>query len=393
MISRRASRRFGQGAAGLALGLLVTGCGAPPPGLGEKTGTTSAAVTVCGMTSVTGIDVYHGDNNGNPIDWSTVAAGGQSFGFAKATESTNFDDPQFSANWAGMKAADMKRGAYHFHDPSADPMAQAQFFLQAVGTPSPGDMLVLDFETSGGLSDQQLAAAADTFLSAVQTATGITPMLYASSDFLSDWGDLGKWPLWVANYGVTCPGVPSAWTTYTFWQNSGSGMVGGIGAAVDTDVYNGTVAELMAMGGTTTQADAGPPPVDAAPPPPDDAGLDSGTSPPPVEDSGASPPPVVDSGSSHNPSQDSGTAGGGTDAGPRRDAGTFGEAPGNSPSGCGCRAAGGGGNGPWGWLTGGVAVVAVWSRRRRRASQGRSAMLGVARGGGPVPVTCVHSSW
>ncbi len=237
---------------------------------------------------MTGIDVYHGDNGGNTIDWNAVKSGGASFAFAKATESTNFDDPMFSTNWSGMQAAGLVRGAYHFFDPAADSTAQANFFLAAVGPTSPGDLLVLDFETSGGESDATLAADAVTFLSQVQSMTGLTPLLYASSQFLSTFGPLGVYPLWVANYGVSCPDVPAAWTTYTFWQSSGSGSAGGISGQVDVDSFNGTLEQLQALGG-----DAGTPPVDS--------GTDTGTAPP--VDSGT--PPLVDSGSRQP--QDSGS--------------------------------------------------------------------------------------
>lgn len=234
------------GASSLML-LTAAGCSAEGGG-GEATGTTASASTVCGQTSVKGIDVYHGDNGGAAIDWTKVKAGGASFAFAKATQSTNFIDPMFSKNWSGMKAAGLVRGAYHFFDPATDPTAQAKYFLATVGSVSPGDLLVLDFETANGESDATLAAAANTFLSAVKKSTGLTPFLYTSPDFLSSYGSLGAYPLWVANYGVSCPDVPSAWKTYTFWQSSGSGSAAGISGQCDVDTFNGTLAELQELG-------------------------------------------------------------------------------------------------------------------------------------------------
>ena len=42
-------------------------------------------------------------------------------------------------------------------------------------------------------------------------------------------------PLWIAAYGVSVPSIPPGWSTYTFWQYSESGTIGGIGGAADLD--------------------------------------------------------------------------------------------------------------------------------------------------------------
>lgn len=105
----------------VVVGLAVSGCASS-----EDVGTSESALVVCGQTTVKGIDVYHGDNNGQPINWMAVKTGGMSFAFAKATESTNFTDPEFATNWAGMKSAGLVRGAYHFFHSDQDPLAQAR---------------------------------------------------------------------------------------------------------------------------------------------------------------------------------------------------------------------------------------------------------------------------
>jgi len=262
-----------------------------------------------------------------------------------------------------MKEAGLVRGAYHFYDPTADATAQATFFLAAVGTVSPGDMLVLDFETSNNESDATLSAAAVTFLSAVQTATGVTPLLYASSEFLSDWGGLGAYPLWVANYGQMCPDVPSAWTTYTFWQSSGTGMATGIDAPVDVDSFNGTLAQLQALG-STTAPDAGPAAADA--------GTDTGST--VANDSGSSADGAVDSGTSA--AADSGAGLVDSGASVTVDSGSSGRAdsgrappepeptPGPAPKGCACTGAGQAGP-SWAGTGLAVALGAILARRRR----------------------------
>ena len=66
------------------LALPLVGCLATPGGP-EATESTEQATTVCGQTSVKGVDVSHYDGT---VDWTQAKAAGISFGFAKATEST-----------------------------------------------------------------------------------------------------------------------------------------------------------------------------------------------------------------------------------------------------------------------------------------------------------------
>jgi GH25 family lysozyme M1 (1,4-beta-N-acetylmuramidase) len=242
--------------AGLVFVAVTAACGG---GVGEQTSQSSgeALSEQCGQTTIKGIDVFHGDNNSATINWSSVKAGGASFAFAKATQSTGFVDPMFAKNWAGMKSAGLVRGAYHFFDPAASASAQASFFLRTVGPVSPGDLLVLDFETTGGLSDATLASNAMTFLGAVKSATGLTPLLYASSEFLSNFGPLGAYPLWVADYGPSCPLLPTAWSKYTFWQSTGTGSFPGIAGQVDVDSFNGTLSQLKALSGSPSGGGSG----------------------------------------------------------------------------------------------------------------------------------------
>jgi lysozyme len=235
------------------------GCSTP-----DDIGSSQSAIKVCGLTTVNGIDVYHGDNGGKAINWTAVKAAGIDFAFAKATESTNYQDAMFSTNWAGMKSAGIVRGAYHFFHSDVDPVAQANYFLAEVGAVSPGDLLVLDLETTNGQTEATIAAHAATFLKTVATSSGVTPFLYTSPAFLSDFTLLGAYPLWVANYGVSCPNVPAPWSTYTFWQSTGTGSLSAISGALDLDSFNGTLAQLQALGQPSTTSDAGADAADAS---------------------------------------------------------------------------------------------------------------------------------
>jgi hypothetical protein len=91
----------------------------------------------------------------------------------------------------------------------------------------------------------------------VYTAEGFWNSDVDSSAFASN-------PLWVANWGVTCPDVPTGWTGWDFWQNADNGTVNGISGNVDTDEFNGTLAQLQSFAGGATTSDGGSAPYYAA---------------------------------------------------------------------------------------------------------------------------------
>ena len=136
----------------IVLGLFAfAGCGPiEEPRMGtDGVGELEQMLSVCAAgTTVPGIDVSHWDG---AIVWSQVAGAGIKWGYAKATESTNYTDPTFATNWSGMKANGVFRGAYHFFHPNLDGKAQADYFLGVVGTLAPGDLPpMLDWEVSSG---------------------------------------------------------------------------------------------------------------------------------------------------------------------------------------------------------------------------------------------------
>ncbi len=91
-----------------------------------------------------GIDVSHWQGT---IDWSAVAATGQRFVFAKASEGQTYDDPMYAANRAGAGANGILFGAYHFAQPDTstnDAVIEADHFAD-VAAPVRGDLYpVLD---------------------------------------------------------------------------------------------------------------------------------------------------------------------------------------------------------------------------------------------------------
>jgi len=125
--------------------------------------------------------------------------------------------------------------------------------IDAIGDLGPGDLSpVLDIETSDGMSLTTVVNNARIWLDRVEAATGRTPIIYAASGFwntLPNTAQFERYPLWVANYGVTCPDVPSPWDSWDMWQYSDSGSVSGVAGGVDSNLFNGTLEELMAFAG------------------------------------------------------------------------------------------------------------------------------------------------
>lgn len=196
---------------------------------------------VGGIVTVRGIDV-----SGYIPDWPQW---GLQFGMCKATEGApgeawDFDEPAFDANWAGMKRAGIRRFAYHYAHPSADPAAQAAFLTRVVRAAGleKGDNFVLDLESADGLPPIRVSFWAYVFCSEINRLNPGHRVLVYTYPWFAEQGycaKLGNWALWIANYNVPRPAVPLPWRRWQFWQYTG-------GLDTDHDVFSGTEAELLA---------------------------------------------------------------------------------------------------------------------------------------------------
>ena len=187
--------------------------------------------------SIRGIDVSDYQPN---VNWQAVAREGIVFSFVKSTEGATLVAQTFARNWAAMKAAGIQRGAYHFFRPASSVQGQIDLFLKTVKLEA-GDLpAVLDLETTGGLSGEQLCDRAAIWLEAVEKATLMRPIIYTYPGF---WDNLGTkrfadYPLWIAHYTTAEePWVPGGWKTWTFWQYSDTGAVSGVSGNVDTNIF------------------------------------------------------------------------------------------------------------------------------------------------------------
>ncbi len=194
-----------------------------------------------------GIDVSHHQDT---IDWPEVAASGQRFVFAKATEGRSFVDPLYAINKFNAQAAGLVFGAYHFarpDDSANDAVREADHFVTTAQL-TPGNLVpVLDIERTGGLSHAGVTKWILTWLAHVTERLGVRPMIYTSpSGWATRTGDTtavaeaGYTLLWVAHWGVEKPRLPAddwAGHGWTFWQYTSQGSVPGIEGRIDLDWY------------------------------------------------------------------------------------------------------------------------------------------------------------
>lgn len=196
-----------------------------------------------------GVDVA--SYQGNP-DWRKVAESGVQFAITKATEGDDYLNPTFERNWREIKAAGLKRGAYHYARPDANnPEREATYFCTTVKAQGieAGDVLALDLEDGTG----PLGDWAWRFLRTVQQLTGVRPMLYTGAYFITEHRldqtpGLEAYPLWLAAYQPVMPPVPAPWGAITIWQHTDKASVPGISGNVDGNRWIGTAAELAAFG-------------------------------------------------------------------------------------------------------------------------------------------------
>ena len=208
------------------------------------------ALTVCASHTVSGVDVseYQGS-----VHWSRVKAAGKDFAFIRASDGTGHVDPTFHDNWSGAKSAGVIRGAYQFFRASEDGGAQADLLISQMGKLADGDLPpVADVEVSDGVSASRMNDELAKWVAKIESATGKTPIIYTSP---------GLWPslsgsshftgetMWVADWGPSCPSLPSPWTKWKFWQYADDGSVDGISGHVDLDRFDGTLSDLTSWAG------------------------------------------------------------------------------------------------------------------------------------------------
>ena len=215
---------------------------------------------------VLGIDVSH--HNG-AVDWTAVAGSDVKFAFAKATDGATFVDEQFETNWKGMGGAGLLRGAYHFARPASDPATQAAHFAAVVGPRSPNNLPpVLDLESDGGLTPDQVVQWTLTFVAKAEALFGRPVIMYTGGLWRNTLRNplvpqLSSRLLWTARYGSNEPVVPQTWQRWDFWQftdgESGAAQsIPGVKGPCDCDRFRGELSELQSLAGSAVASTTTP---------------------------------------------------------------------------------------------------------------------------------------
>lgn len=217
-------------------------------------------------THASGIDVSHYQKR---IDWVRVKESGVNFAIIKATEGNNFVDPRFDYNWTRTRQLGILRGAYHFFRPKVAPLAQVGQFMKIAGQTLHSTDLppVLDIEASPEyvrlewkeFKVEERLRRVRVWLEAIESETGKKPIIYTGFyswfDYLGNSDMFVDYPLWIAAYNVPSPRIPANnWGGHgwTFWQQTGKGVVPGIrdeAASVDLDIFRSTLHDLYGWAG------------------------------------------------------------------------------------------------------------------------------------------------
>lgn len=175
------------------------------------------------------------------------------FVIAKATEGTDYVNPECDNDYQEAKGAGKALGVYHFARPSRFAARdEAEFFARNTEGYQGEALFALDWEDPG---TQHMTGWANEFMRHFHHLTGINPMIYMSESVVVsyDWAeavaeDRG---LWVAkyrdmvddwNYDMSQAGsAPSGgqWGGYAIWQWTSSGRLENWGGRLDCNKFYG----------------------------------------------------------------------------------------------------------------------------------------------------------
>lgn len=186
-----------------------------------------------------GIDVSHWAGK---INFEKVRKHGIHIVYIKATQGTNYVDSDFERNYREALREDLAIGFYHYVTARTEQEAreEARFFVSHIRDKKQQVRPAMDFESFGNLTTEEIRELSLLFLSTLEKETGHRPVLYSDSSnasrrFADD--RLRKYPLWIADYGVSRPDMENPWRRWSGWQYTDRGRVPGISGHVDRDYF------------------------------------------------------------------------------------------------------------------------------------------------------------
>ena len=176
--------------------------------------------SICFALSPSSNKIYEGMDVSNwqgYINYSEVKASGIDIVYIKASQGENITDSHFKTNYNNAKINGLKVGLYHFLTARTEEEAikEAEYFASVISGTSPDCKLAMDFENFGNLSKEQINNISLAFLEKVQELTNKEVTIYsdaynAKNTFSENLA--GKYPLWIAEYGVSSPASNVNWS-------------------------------------------------------------------------------------------------------------------------------------------------------------------------------------
>ena len=186
-----------------------------------------------------GIDVSQWQGQ---IDFSKVAKDGIDIVYIRASEGTNYIDPNFRENYEGARENGLKTGFYHYVTARTveEAREEAEFFVSNIKGTSPDCKLAMDFEVFGDLSKAEINEISKVFLETVSNLSGKECVIYSDAFNAAETFDeelAREYAIWVADYFVKEPANNGKWSTWVGFQYSDIGRISGIEGNVDKDYF------------------------------------------------------------------------------------------------------------------------------------------------------------
>lgn len=176
-----------------------------------------------------GIDVSAWQNE---IDFEKVKNDGIKIVYIKSSEGTDYIDPYFERNYQKARENGFYIGVYHYVRARNNYQAinEADFFASVIENKEIDCKLAMDFESFGNLSKEEINSIALTFLERLKRITNKEVLVYSNTytarNIFS--GKITKYPLWIAQYGVSKPSANGNWEKWVGFQYTSTGRVNGI---------------------------------------------------------------------------------------------------------------------------------------------------------------------
>ncbi|WP_051785716.1 glycoside hydrolase family 25 protein [Endozoicomonas numazuensis] len=197
-------------------------------------------------THLLGIDVSHYQGN---VDWKEVSESFH-FAFVKATEGTDYIDPDFTQNISRVDDTDLAYGAYHFYSPDEDGLKQAKHFVSTIHNLNFSLPPVLDVEVAPD-SDSDIAnfqQSVKSWLVYVENTMGCRPIIYSDKSFWDEYlkETFSHYTVWISDYTTHTTDVANI--NWAFWQFTDQGKAEGVSGFVDQSRFKGSEQSLYALG-------------------------------------------------------------------------------------------------------------------------------------------------